>query len=150
MWALVSVLLTTGYVFYGQEVFTRQNDSQMISPVLLLAFATIRSFLCPAILIMLVSFAHKYVNRPIAFKSEFSCEFFQYLLSPLYFSRISSGCVDDLDGWAGFGQDRDCASHNAPGKLWNKPFDKPLPTRIRGCSGSVIRICGHSYAMILE
>ena len=85
VWALVSVLLTVSYLFCGQEVFTHANDSQTLSPALLLAFAAIRSILCPAILIMLLSFAYKYVNRPLAFNQNLAANSFNIYLVHFFF-----------------------------------------------------------------
>lgn len=88
VWAIVSVLLTAGYVSLGQAVFNHPNDSQMISPALLLTFAAIRSFLCPAILIMLVSFAYKYVNRPIAINQKLAANSFNIYMVHFFFVAI--------------------------------------------------------------
>lgn len=98
IWAIASVILAAGYLLVGQEVFAHQADSQLLSPALLLAFAAIRSLLCPAILMLLVSFGFKYVNRPLALNQKLSTNSFNIYIVHIFFVAFLQ---DVLMIWAG-------------------------------------------------
>jgi hypothetical protein len=85
IWAVISVALAAVYLFCGQQIFKHIIDSQMLFPSLLLSFTAIRSFLCTAVLIMLVSFTFKYMNRPDAFTRRLASNSFNIYLVHFFF-----------------------------------------------------------------
>ncbi|NPV90079.1 MAG: acyltransferase family protein [Firmicutes bacterium] len=84
-WALTSVFLAVIYLFCAREVFSHPYDSQTLAPALLLSFAAARSFLCLAVLVMLLSFAHRYVNRPITINRTLTENSFNIYLVHFFF-----------------------------------------------------------------
>ncbi len=83
VWALASVLLIAGFLVVGQPVFAHPADSQMLSPVLLLTFALVRSFLCLSLLFALASFAIRYGNRPLPLNQELAAHSYNIYLAHL-------------------------------------------------------------------
>lgn len=84
-WAAAGILLTVGYLLCGKSVFVHAGDSQTLSPILLLAYTAIRSFLCPTILITLLSLAHRYMNRPVDLNQKLAVNSFNIYLVHFFF-----------------------------------------------------------------
>ncbi len=64
IWAPATVLLAAGFLVVGKDVFLNPSATTSLSPAYLLLFALIRSFFLLSVLVTLISFAVRYLNRP--------------------------------------------------------------------------------------
>jgi peptidoglycan/LPS O-acetylase OafA/YrhL len=79
-WSAALVLLLGGFLLCAQDVYAAPTVSHKLAPVLLLAFACTRSFLCLAILVVLVSSALRYGNRPFPFNQKLAAHSYNVYL----------------------------------------------------------------------
>jgi glucan biosynthesis protein C len=67
IWLSVTLLLSIALLAVGQAVFANPDTSHHLPAGLLLALALIRSYLCLSVLVVFVSYAIKYWNKPSPF-----------------------------------------------------------------------------------
>jgi glucan biosynthesis protein C len=85
IWLPVSVLLSIAFLIVGQAVFANPDTSHHLPAGLLLAFALIRSFLCLSVLIVFMSYAIKYWNRPSPFNQRLAASSYIIYLTHITF-----------------------------------------------------------------
>lgn len=85
VWVATVILLTAVFFFVGREVFTHPSTSHRLSPFLLLAFSFIRTLLCLTFLVVIISCARRYWNRPSRFIQTFSINSYNIYLVHFFF-----------------------------------------------------------------
>ncbi len=85
LWIPVGMLLTLGFFLVGRDVFIHHQDSHRLSPGLLLAFSSIRSSLCLALLVIIIAYALKFWNRPSPLNQKLSANSYNIYLVHIFF-----------------------------------------------------------------
>ncbi len=98
VWIAAAMLLTAGFFIVGREVFSDPSNSHRLSPLLLLTFSFIRTFLCLAFLVVFVASARRFWNRPSRFIQNVSANSYNIYLVHFFFVV---GLQGSLEMWAG-------------------------------------------------
>lgn len=85
VWLPAVLLLTVCFFVVGQSVFAHPLTSHTLSPTLLLAFAFTRTFLCLAILVLLIAYGRRYWSMPSTVNQKFAHNSYNIYLVHLFF-----------------------------------------------------------------
>jgi glucan biosynthesis protein C len=85
LWIPVGILLTLGFFLVGRDVFIHHQDSHQLSPGLVLAFSSIRSSLCLALLVIFIAYARKFWSRPSPLNQKLSENSYNIYLVHIFF-----------------------------------------------------------------
>jgi hypothetical protein len=88
IWVPIGVLLSAGFFIIGQDIFARHWTSYRLSPLHLLGFSFIRSFLCLAFLVVIIAYARKYWNRPSTLNQNLAVNSYNIYLVHIFFVVI--------------------------------------------------------------
>jgi peptidoglycan/LPS O-acetylase OafA/YrhL len=85
LWIPVGILLALGFFIVGRDVFVHHQDSHLLSSGHLFAFSAIRSFLCFALLVIIIAYARKFWNRPSPLNQKLSENSYNIYLVHIFF-----------------------------------------------------------------
>ncbi len=85
IWVPMGVLLTAGFFSIGQDIFAHPLTSHRLPPGHLLAFSFTRTLLCFGFLVIFISYARKYWNRPSRFNQNLAENSYNIYLSHIFF-----------------------------------------------------------------
>jgi surface polysaccharide O-acyltransferase-like enzyme len=96
-WTALSAVLAVAYLVAGRSVFPRLDDSQLLPPLALLAFATARGLLSVASLGLLLSFSIKGFDRPMAADQRLSALSFEIYLVHFFLVILFQGILSGME-----------------------------------------------------
>lgn len=97
-WALASVALTAVYLVSSAQVAAHPAGSQALPPLLLLGYSASRSVLCLAVLMFLLSFAVRHMDKPVALNQKAAKRSFNMYLVHFFIVLFFQGFLMDFTG----------------------------------------------------
>jgi glucans biosynthesis protein C len=81
----VGLILAAWFFVVSREIFTHPTTSDRLSWLLLLAFSFVRTSLCLAVLVILISYARRYWNRPSGLNQALAANSYNIYLVHIFF-----------------------------------------------------------------
>ncbi len=85
LWIPIGLVLTAAFLLLGQGEFSYVLTGERSSPPVLLAFALVRTFLCLAFLVTLISLSTRYASRPSKWVQSFADHSYNIYLVHIFF-----------------------------------------------------------------